>query len=227
MFPTRPFRVVLAATMALYAPISAQGQVPGTPVLQNAFVSPGLAIAANFGSSSGQSYFGAAGGWGLGGGRLQLSGGAGVQRVNNTSRGAYGVRLASGLWSGMGGALGAGAFVGLGGAARTRANNAVTNPAIMSVPIGASIGYQHSLGATRAFSVYGSPMYRWSRVTTENGAGGSVTTSSSGFRASVGADVSISQSFGATVGAEFGGSSGGVKNGSVLGVALTFAPGRR
>ena len=72
-----------AALAASFAIILGSGalpaQVPGVAVLQNAFTSRGLAFAGNFGSSSGQSFFGAAAGWGHGE-RFLLSGAAGVQR---------------------------------------------------------------------------------------------------------------------------------------------------
>src|SRR5207302_7015863 len=65
--------LALAAVLAFGGRVAAQ--VPGTPVLQNAFLNPGLAVAANFASASGQSFFGAAASLGLGGGKLQVSGG--------------------------------------------------------------------------------------------------------------------------------------------------------
>lgn len=195
-------------------------QVPGVAVLQNAFTSRGLAFAANVGSSSGQSFFGAAAGWGLGE-RFLLSGAAGVQRSRNTNRGAYGARATMGVWSSAGGALGAAAFAGVGGAARTRLNDEITNPAVTSLPVGVSVGYRRSMGARGSISGYLSPFYSWSRI--DSG----TVVSSSGFRTSVGVDVGFSQSLGATVGAEFGaGRSNGPRSG-VLGAAITFVPGRR
>src|SRR5688572_7972472 len=99
MFPTLPgavmrthFQIIIAAVAGSLAGFAApvQSQVPGVPVLQNAFSNPGLAIAANFGGGRGQSFYGAASAWGLAGGRLQLSGAAGAQRANEGTRGAYG-----------------------------------------------------------------------------------------------------------------------------------------
>ena len=194
----------------------ARGQVPGVAVLQNAFTSRGLALAGNFGSSAGQSYFGAAAGWGLGN-RFMVSAAAGAQRANNTTRGAYGGRATMGVWSSAGGALGAAAFVGVGGAARTRANNVVTNAAVMSLPVGASVGYRRSMGARGSISGYVNPFYNFTRV--DAGAG---VVSGNAFRTSVGVDVGFSQNLGASLGGEFGGSGNGV-----LGAAITFVPGRR
>lgn len=199
--------------------LPARGQVPGVAVLQNAFTSRGLAFAGNFGSSKGQSYFGAAAGWGLGN-RFMVSAAAGAQRANEATRGAYGGRATMGLWSSAGGALGAAAFIGVGGAARTRVDNVVTNPAVMSLPLGASIGYRRSMGARGSISGYIVPFYNWARV--DNGSG---VVSGNAFRTSVGIDVGFSQSLGATIGGEFGGGSGG--GSGVLGAGVTFVPGRR
>ncbi|MEX2177611.1 MAG: hypothetical protein WD801_02805 [Gemmatimonadaceae bacterium] len=197
----------------------ALAQVPGAPALQNAFGNPGLAVAGNFGGGGGASFYGAAAAYGLGSGRLQVSAAAGMQRANSASRGAYGGRVSAGLWSSGGGALGAAAFAGIGGAPRTRdESDIVTNPAVLTVPVGVTIGYRRGLGATRGISAYASPLYRWTRLATDT------ETSSGTFAAAIGLDVSISQSFGATVGAEFGRSDGATS--STIGVALSFVPGR-
>src|SRR5437867_9392165 len=145
-------------------PAMAGGQVPGSPVLQNAFNNQGLAVAANVAGGSGQSFLGAAAAWGPGSGRLQLSGAAGASRANNATRGAYGGRLAASVWTSSGGALGIGAFAGLGGAPRTRSAGVVTNPALMILPVGVTVGYRRSMGASRGLSAYASPFYRWVRA---------------------------------------------------------------
>src|SRR5688572_29008473 len=77
-------------------------QVPGLPVAQNAFTGRGLAIAGNFGSGGGQSFYGAAVGWGLGN-RLMVSAAAGAQRAHEATRGAYGGRAAFNAWTSAGG----------------------------------------------------------------------------------------------------------------------------
>lgn len=215
----RPLAGSIMAGLLIALP--AQGQVPGVAVLQNAFTSRGLAFAGNFGSSTGQSYFGAAAGWGIGN-RLMVSAAAGAQRANNSTRGAYGGRATMGMWSSAGGSLGAAAFVGVGGAARTRVNNVVTNAAVMSLPLGASIGYRRGMGARGSISGYVSPFYSWSRV--DAGAG---VVSSNAFRTSVGIDVGFSQNLGASIGGEFGAGRGGGSRNGVLGAAITFVPGRR
>jgi hypothetical protein len=189
-------------------------------VLQNAFHNPGLALAINFGSGTGQSFFGAAAAYGVGG-RFQVSGAAGAQRANGSTRGAYGGRLAASIWSSSGGGLGAGAFVGVGGATSTRINGVLSNPAVTNVPAGITVGYRRPLGATRGVSVYASPLYRWTRTDS----GGTIVSTGS-MRGAVGLDFSFSPSLGLTVGGEFGGNSGGSGT-SLFGVAISFVPGRR
>jgi hypothetical protein len=212
--------ITAAAGCALVASPAA-AQVPGAPVLQNAFANPGLAFAANFGTGSRQSFFGAAAGWGLGGGRIQVSGAAGVQRANDASRGAYGGRASFNAWTSSGGSLGAGAFAGIGGAPRTKDDTGVeTNAAQIIIPAGVSIGFRRALGDVRGFSVYASPMYIWSRAEV-----GDVSASAGNFAGAVGLDFALTQSIGLTAGGQFGKASGG-DNGSLLGFAVSFVPGR-
>jgi len=198
----------------------ASGQVPGAPVLQNAFHNPGLAVAVNFGSGTGQSFFGGAAAYGVGG-RFQVSGAAGVQRANSSTRGAYGGRVAASLWSSSGGALGVGGFAGVGGATSTRINGVVSNAAVTNVPVGLSVGYRRPMGATRGISAYASPLYRWTRT---DSAG--TVVSNGVVRGAVGLDFAASPSLGVTVGGEFGGKNGSSGT-SLFGVAISFVPGRR
>ena len=199
---------------------SASAQVPGAPVLQNAFANPGLAIAANFGGGAGQSFYGAAAALGLGAGKLQLSGAAGAAHANGATRGAYGARLSASVWSNSSGGIAVAAFGGLGGAPRTRTGDVVTSPAVLSIPAGVSLGYRHALGSTRGMSAYVSPFYRWMR--TDSG----TVVSKNSMRVSLGLDFAFSQSFGATFGAELGQNNGGSGAGTV-GAAISFVPGRR
>lgn len=211
----------LALGLMTLAAGGAAGQVPGVPALQNAFSSPGLAVAGNYAGGGGQSFFGAAAGYGFGSGRILASAAAGAQRANGSTRGAYGGRAAMNLWTSSGGSLGAGAFVGIGGAMRTRQGNVTSNPAVIHVPAGISVGYRRSLGATRGMSVYASPLYRWTRINADT-----VSTTTGAIAGAVGLDFAISQSFGLTVGAEFGKASGSSRANSTIGVALSFVPGR-
>ena len=220
MFP----RVVTALAVFAAGAASAAAQVPGAPTLQNAFANPGLAFAADFGSGAGSSFFGAAGAWGLGSGKIQVSGVAGAERSQTTTRGAYGARAAMSLWSSSGGSLGAGVFAGIGGGPRSRDSlGVIRNPARMNVPVGVSLGYRRPFGSSRGVSAYASPMYRWSRV--DAGTGG--ITSTGAFRVAAGVDFAVSQSFGVTGGAELGGADAASNSSAVFGFAVTFVPGRR
>ena len=214
----------LAVVAAAHGELAAQ--VPGAPVLQNAFSNPGLIVTANFGSGSGQSYYGAAAAWGMGtSGTLSISGAAGAQHGNGATRGAYGARVAARLWSTKGGALGVGGFAGFGGAPRTRTGTIVTNPAVMMIPAGLSVGYRRAMGTKRGMSAYLSPFYRWVRA--DSGA----VVSSGAMRISGGLDFSFSPSLGVTVGGDLGGaggsSGGGKKSSGSLGAAISFVPGGR
>jgi hypothetical protein len=225
MYPMRLGERLRACAVVIVAagiPAVAVGQVPGAPVLQNAFNNPGLAVAANFGGGGGQSFYGAAAAWGMGSGRLQISAAAGAQRSNDATRGAYGGRVAASVWTSSGGGLGVGAFSGVGGAPRTAQAGIVTNPAVLIVPVGLTVGYRRALGTTRGLSAYASPLYRWTRSTVDTArTAGSV-------RVALGLDFSLSSSFGATVGAEMGsGGKAGGTGASTFGVAVTFVPGRR
>lgn len=213
-----PLAAAIAAALAVSGPAGAQ--IPGSPALQNAFANPGLAVAGNFSGGGGQSFYGAAAAYGMMDGRLQLSGAAGMQRANDASRGAYGARAALTVWGSEAGAFGAAAFAGIGGAARTRDElDVVTNPAVMTIPLGLTIGYRRPLGETRGISAYASPIYRWTR--TEDA---TTTATGTAFSVAAGLDVSLTQSFGATVGAELGRS--GATSSTVWGIALSFVPGR-
>lgn len=205
-----------------FAASSLGAQVPAVPVLQNAFMNPGLGVAANVAGGGGQSFYGLAAGWGLGGGRLQVSGAAGALRSEGATRGAYGGRVAATVWSSRGGSLGAGAFAGVGGAPGTETSGTTTSASILNVPVGVTVGYRRALGSKRGVSAYVSPLYRWTRA--DDG----IVTTSGTLRAAFGVDFSISQSIGATVGGELGRSSASRRSGTgTLGAAVTFVPGRR
>ncbi|HEY8175117.1 MAG TPA: hypothetical protein VIF32_05480 [Gemmatimonadaceae bacterium] len=98
----------------------------------------------------------------------------------------------------------------------------ITNPAVMSVPAGLTLGYRHSLGTSRGLSAYVSPFYRWMR--TDSG----TVVSRASMRMSLGLDFAFSPSLGATFGAELGQSSGGsAASAGIFGAAISFVPGRR
>mgnify|MGYP003575269213 CR=1 FL=1 len=199
---------------------SASAQIPGAPVLQNAFANPGLAFAANFGGGGGQSLFALAAGWGMGSGRILLSGAAGAQRTNEATRGAYGARASMTVWTSAGGGPGGAVFAGVGGAPRTSNEAGMTNPAIFTIPAGITAGYRRNIGTNRGISAYVSPMYRWARVSTDDNA----TASEGNFRVAVGLDFSFNPSLGVTAGAEMG---SGETGASTLGAAVSWIPGGR
>jgi hypothetical protein len=226
----RPARLAGLVAAATCFGTLASAQVPGAPVLQNAFSNRGLSVAANLASGRGQSFYGAAAAWGMGGsgseGRLSLSAAAGAQRANEATRGAYGARVAARIWGSDGGGLGVAGFAGYGGAPRTKTGSVVTNPAIMSVPVGVSVGYRRALGRTRGLSAYVSPFYRWDRTDSDS------VASSSSFRASAGIDFSFTSAFGVTIGGELGGgraATTGTRAASsgTFGAAVSFVPGGR
>lgn len=205
---------------ALVALSGASAQIPGAPVLQNAFANPGLAVAANFGSGGGQSLFALAAGWGLGSGRFLLSGAAGAQRSNEATRGAYGARASMTAWTSAGGSLGAAVFAGVGGAPRTRSDAGMTNAALFTIPAGITAGYRRNIGTNRGISAYASPMYRWARVDTDDAG----TATQGNFRVALGLDFSFNPSLGVTAGAEMGSGDAGS---STFGAAVSWIPGGR
>ena len=216
----RHTRVMLAIATSVMAggwSASAKAQMPGLPVLQNAFVAPGMVLAADFGSGSGTAYGGAAS-WTPGTGRFQLSASAGAYAPKGGSSGfAYGLRAATALFSMGGGNLGIGGFVGLGGASATGGGS--RPPA--QIPLGASVGFRHAMGS-RGFSLYGTPMMLFTAAPK----GGK---SSSAFRLGLGADLALTRALGVTAGVELGSAmaaSTGGPSGTRFGAALSWALGR-
>ena len=86
----------LAAALVLAAVGTARvgAQLPGLPVLQNAFVGPGLAGAANLGGGSGGTAYAAALGWAPGSARFQVSAGGGALVSEGETGAAFGPRVA-------------------------------------------------------------------------------------------------------------------------------------
>src|SRR3954469_15322142 len=84
------------ATIAVAAVASsAEAQIPGAPVLQNAWATPGIVGALNYAGSSGENVIAAAAGWSPGSARFQVSGGLGYQtQTGFNGRAVYGARVA-------------------------------------------------------------------------------------------------------------------------------------
>ena len=214
--------VLLGAGLLSLALAAASGdciaQMPGQPVIQNAFSNPGVTIGANFGRAQDQDVSGFAGAmaWSPSTGRFQISAGAGVVKPGEGDGVfAWGARamLPIALHK-LGDSFGIGMFVGAGGATDNGANQLNATP-------GATIGYRRALGSTRGISVYAAPFYSWSRIDA-----GDVAVRGGSFRVSFGVDVTVVRSIGLTVGYETGaeadeGDAGPL--GDVFGIGLSYA----
>jgi hypothetical protein len=204
---------------------SAGAQMPGVPVLQNAWASPGIVGALNMAGGDG-SIYAAAAAWSPASARFQLSGGIGLRsRSGQGSKSVYGVRAAI-PFGGASSDFGFGAFGGVGGgqSSSSGASGSATTDTVANttvIPVGIAIGWRHSLGAMRGFSVYATPAYLFF-------SGG---TSNTGLvRTAVGADIGISRALGVTAGVEFGQNrtrGEGGPSGTLYGLGVSYAVGRR
>jgi hypothetical protein len=208
--------------LPLFIPAVVHAQMPGVPVLQNAWATPGIVVALNAGGGSKGSVWGGALSWAPGSGeraRLQFSGGGGMQSVSGSgSRGVYGVRLAAPLMQMMDGKLGVAAFGGVGGGGSGGSTDTTATKSL--VPVGVAIGYRQALGS-RGFSVYGTPSFQ--RASGKAG-------SASAIRVAFGIDFALAKNIGLTGGIELGqtASTGEVgPRGSIYGVGASYALGRR
>jgi hypothetical protein len=242
--PKAARRLLIAARAAsllavLAAPAAAQ--INGVPVIQNAFLNRGLAVAANYGSENGGTAFGVAGAYSPRGRRFVLSGGVGAfspePRAELGNEITYGVRLAVPVLRLAGGAIGVAPFAGV-GSASFKLDQPVSVPdggepdgesdatmSMLQVPVGMAIGYRRALGETRSFSVYASPFYSWSRRTH-----GDSSTSRGLARVSLGLDVALMQAIGLTLGYEFGATASADEPGprtGIFGAGLSYALGAR
>ena len=201
----------------------ARGQLPGLPVLQNAFVGPGFAAAVNVGGGGDGTAYAAALGWAPGSARFQISIGAGALVADGTTGGAFGARVAMRVFSLMDGNLGIAGFGGVGGAQGPRVQGARVG--FGQAPVGAAVGYRRALGATRGFSIYAAPFFAYFR----NDFGDS-SASASLFRISVGGDFAVTRAIGVTAGLEAGGKRSGNgpgPDGVIWGAGVSYAFGRR
>ena len=208
----------LAAACALLGNSTrATAQMPGTPLLQNAFANPGITAALDVASLGGASSYAAAGAW-AGSAHFQFSGGIGVQtRTSSPTRTVYGFRLNVPLL-GATGNFGASIFAGYGGLSGGGIDSSTTKSL---VPLGATLAYRLAFGGSHGVSIYGSPVYE--AVTRGAGAG-----SASVFRGAVGLDIGITSAIGATLGIEFGGKNdpeSGKPSGTAFGAALSYVIG--
>jgi hypothetical protein len=123
--------------------------------------------------------------------------------------------------------FGLAAFAGFGGssAGKTPANSPSTSvdsvASTAEIPLGAAVGWRHSLGATHGFSVYGTPSFVFFT-------GGSHPSNL--LRIALGVDAGITTRIGATLGAEFGGTRPrgiGGPSGTLYGLGVSYALGKR
>jgi hypothetical protein len=213
------FFVAIAST-----PVRLAAQLPGLPVLQNAFVGPGLAAALNVGGGGGGTTYAGALGWAPRSARFHVSVGAGAFAAGGSTGGAFGARVAMPVFSLMNGNVGIAAFAGVGGARGPMVQGARVG--LGQAPIGAAIGYRRALGATRGFSVYAAPFFGYFRSDF-----GSTTKSAGLFRISVGGDFALTRAIGVTAGLEAGGKRSGATepgpDGVIWGAGVSYAFGRR
>ncbi|MDB4875452.1 MAG: hypothetical protein JWM41_1898 [Gemmatimonadetes bacterium] len=212
----------MALTGMLCLATTARAQLPGAPVLQNAWATPGIVAAIDLAGGSDGSVYAAAASWTPGSGKFQLSGGGGFQRrTGASSRGVYGIRAAIPL-GGASSNFGFGAFIGVGGGpAGTKTSVSDTTASTTEVPLGAAVGWRHAIGATRGLSLYATPSYVFFSGGSKSG--GLV-------RAAIGADLGITRAIGATLGIEFGGTRSrqlGGPSGALYGLGLSYALGHR
>ena len=190
----------------------ARAQMPGLPVLQNAFANPGITVGVNYARAEKLDGLGAAVAWAPGSARFVLSVGAGTA-TPDTGDGAtsYGGRVAVPVMTLMGGSMGLGAFAGLGG---------MTQNSLSLVVAGLSAGYRRAMGAM-GVSAHIAPS--WQRASASLAG---ETSSGSVIRYSGGVDVSFGGRYGATVGFETGGSAGADEpgpRGTVFGLGFSYA----
>lgn len=202
------------------APSPAVAQMPGAPVLQNAWANAGITLAGNLGRGPGVQTLAVAVAWAPSQSRFQLSAGGGVVRPDSgKSYGGYGARLSIPIRDFAAGRLGTAIFGGFGVAAIGGARES-------NFPIGAAVGYRHAVGATRGLSVYVAPFVVIGRRPGRPEIPDDRETTSTLVRASAGVDVTIMPQLGLTVGYEGGATATGAEpgvRGGVFGVALSYA----
>lgn len=214
----------LSAGITAVVAMSADAQMPGAPVLQSAWATRGAAVALDIAGGSDRTLVAAAGSW-TPVRRLQFTGGLGFQSGGSVgSGGAYGVRIAMPFGS-PSSSFGFALFGGLGGGESRRrefprpAPDSVTNSS--EIVVGGSLGWQHGLLSTRSLALSVAPAALFYQGGSEPGMLA---------RVAIGADVSISESLGITMGIDIGRNrprGGGGPTGPQFGIGLTYAMNRR
>jgi hypothetical protein len=214
--------IIARRTLGLVAALCVVGwtnllaQLPGVPVLQNAFANPGLTIGINYGKGDDSKAYAGAISWAPASARFQVTGGFGAFEPDGADRAsAWGARASVPITQTMmAGKLGIGAFAGVGGASQ----NAVS---LLNVPVGASVSWRTRLGERRGISLYAAPFYSWTRVKADE-----ESQNKGLLRASLGVDVAVVPSLGITVGYELGQKAGEDEpgaTGGTFGVGISYA----
>jgi hypothetical protein len=216
--PRRRSAAAAVSGILLFVSAPLAAQMPGVPVLQNAFTAPGLVAAVNGGWVDDAKATALAGSWTPGSGRFVLSAGAGVLFPDEGDDVfAWGARLAVPIPRPSTGNFGVGVFVGFGGAEPDVG-------AVTQLPAGIALGWRRAIGATRALSLYAAPFYNWSRVSLDG-----ETRSAEHVRVSAGLDFAVTPSWGVTVGVETGQEADVDEpgpTGMAVGLGLSYAFGR-
>jgi hypothetical protein len=212
----RVLRCAVAFTLPCLGMTNAFAQMPGIPVLQNAFANPGLTIAVNYGRSDESKAYAGAIAWAPASTRFQVTGGFGAFEPDGADRAnAWGARVSVPITQTMmGGKLGIGAFAGAGGASQDEVS-------LLHVPAGGSVSWRMRLGERRGISLYAAPFYSWTRVRVDD------ESEKKGLvRASFGVDVAVVPSLGITVGYEMGQNAEADEpgaTGGMFGVGISYA----
>lgn len=230
--PSRPGRAPgagiagLCLGLAVAAAAPAAAQMPGVPLLQNGFVRPGAAVAANYATTETSDVFGIAGAWTPGSGRFQISAGVGALGID----GVDGRKTTGGLRAALpirtpwtrdpASAVGLTGFLGFGGAS-------LDEGTLVQVPLGVGIGYRRRLGAARAVAVFATPFFQWTRISGEGG-GDDVDPEldSNLFRVALGAEAVLTRRLGVTLGYELGATADEGRPGpigGIFGAGVSFA----
>lgn len=212
-----PF-VVRGAVVALLVVVAqpAAAQMPGLPVLQNAFAYPAIAVAGNVGYATDVLTLAGAATWVPGSARYILSGGAGIVSpdVEDGNGFGAGARVALPLWRLWEDALGVAGFAGVGSAWFDATDQ-------LDVAAGLGIGWRRAFGVGRGVSLHTAPHARWVRNSPADGSSSSAWL----LRISAGVDLTLSSSFGATIGFEAGGTndlSAPLMTKTLVGAGLTY-----
>jgi hypothetical protein len=162
-------------------------QIPGAPVLQNGFISPGLIVAADGAIAKDYGLVAVAGSYAPTSRSAVVTAALGAGFPTSGTAFAYGIRFAAPVpVFARRSAFGAVGFVGLGGLLST--------PNVVDLPLGAGVGYRHALGASGGISVYATPFFLLERAGTSRGS----------FRTGLGTDITVSPRVGVTAGMDAG-----------------------